>query len=90
VRSDVLEGGIASTGAPNLKVPTKFGVPLQPLRWAQPGAGPETSIASATVRPKVGEPHTRMSSFVCSGPSIRSTLANVIELHGGSVRPAYR
>src|SRR4051794_28236501 len=69
----LLEGGSGRTGEPGLNVPTKFGgPPLQLGSPRYPGAGAETSMESALVRPKVGAPQVAMSSFVWSGPLITS------------------
>ena len=47
----------------------------------QPGLDAETSIESSIVRPKIGWPQIRNSSFVCTGPLSASPAANWISPH---------
>src|SRR4051812_24968638 len=75
-----LVGGIVSDLTPARLGPLNTGSPLGqlPPTFVKPGAGPVISIESALLRPNVGVPQVRMSSFVCIGPLIASASANWI------------
>ncbi len=68
-----------STGEFGTQVPTKFGeLPEQEPEPRHPL--PDASTRSAALRPNVGWPQTRMSSFVCIGPAMTSPGANWISV----------